>query len=206
LAVNETTKIICMKKYSILLLVTLVITSASFAQSFKFGPKLGANVGKIEGKGYSDSYTLGYHAGVFTEIGLGKKFGIQAEVLYNQINADTVSGFKAIYQNIDQQNFSDPQLNYLSIPLLLSYKPVKILTLQAGPQFGILIDKNRNMLQNGQDAFKKGDLSMLIGAQVNILRVRAYGRYAIGLSNINDINDQEKWTTTGFQLGVGFAF
>ncbi len=195
-----------MKKYSVLLLVALVITAASFAQSFKFGPKLGANVGKIEGKGFSDSYTLGYHVGGFTEIGLGKKFGIQAEVLFNQINGDTVSGFKAIYQNIDQQNFSDPQLNYLSIPLLLTYKPVKILTLQLGPQFGILMDNNKNLIQNGKDAFKKGNLSMLAGAQLNILRVRVYGRYAVGLSNINDIDDQEKWTTTGFQLGVGFAF
>lgn len=195
-----------MKKFSILLLVSLVITSASFAQSFKFGPKLGANVGKIEGKGFSDSYTLGYHVGGFTEIGLGKKFGVQVEVLFNQINGDTVSGFKAIYQNIDQQNFSDPQLNYLSIPLLLTYKPVKILTLQLGPQFGVLMDNNKNLIQNGKDAFKKGNLSMLAGAQLNILRVRLYGRYAVGLSNINDIDDQEKWTTTGFQLGVGFAF
>ena len=195
-----------MKKYSVLLLVAIVIASASFAQSFKFGPKLGANVGKIEGKGFSDAYTLGYHVGGFTEIGLGKKFGIQAEVLFNQINADTVSGFKTIYQNIDQQNFSNPQLNYLSIPLLLTYKPVKILTLQVGPQFGILIDNNKNILQNGKDVFKKGDLSMLVGAQLNVLRVRVYGRYAIGLSNINDIDDQEKWATTGFQLGVGFAF
>lgn len=195
-----------MKKYSVLLLVVMVITSASFAQSFKFGPKLGANLGKIEGKGFSDAYTIGYHVGGFTEIGLGKKFGIQAEVLFNQINGDTVSGFKAIYQNIDQQNFSDPQLNYLSIPLLLTFKPVKIVTLQLGPQFGILMDNNKNLIQNGKDAFKKGNISMLAGAQLNILRVRVYGRYAVGLSNINDIDDQEKWTTTGFQVGVGFAF
>ena len=195
-----------MKKYSVLLLVVMVITSASFAQSFKFGPKLGANLGKIEGKGFSDAYTIGYHVGGFTEIGLGKKFGIQAEVLFNQINGDTVSGFKSIYQNIDQQNFSDPQLNYLSIPLLLTFKPVKIVTLQLGPQFGILMDNNKNLIQNGKDAFKKGNISMLAGAQLNVLRVRVYGRYAVGLSNINDIDDQEKWTTTGFQVGVGFAF
>ncbi len=195
-----------MKKYFFILFVSLFVTSVSFAQSFKFGPKLGANIGKIEGKGFSDSYTLGYHIGGFTEIGLGKKFGIQAEVLWNQVNADTASGFSQVYTNLSQQSLSNPRLNYLSIPLLLTFKPAKILSLQAGPQFGILIDNNKNLIANGKDAFKKGDLSMLVGAQLNIMRIRAYGRYVIGLSNINDIGNQEKWTNTGFQLGVGLAF
>ena len=195
-----------MKKYFLILFVSLFVTSVSFAQSFKFGPKLGANIGKIEGKGFSDAYTLGYHIGGFAEIGLGKKLGVQAEVLWNQINADTASGFSQIYTNLSQQSLSNPQLNYLSIPLLLTFKPAKMLSLQAGPQFGILIDNNKNLVANGKDAFKKGDLSMLVGAQLNIMRVRAYGRYLIGLSNINDIGNQEKWTNTGFQLGVGLAF
>ncbi len=193
-----------MKKYLVILLVTLTASATSFAQ-FRIGPKLGANIGKIDGKGFDEQYKLGYHLGVFAEIPLGKKFGIQPEVLWNQINSDTVSGFSSIYQNLDNQNLSNPQLNYLSIPLLLTYKPVKVLSLQAGPQFGILINKDKNIFQNGKEAFKNGDLSMLFGAQLNILRVRVYGRYAIGLNDISDVTSQEKWTTRGFQLGVGFA-
>lgn len=193
-----------MKKYLVILLVTLTASATSFAQ-FRIGPKLGANIGKIDGKGFDEQYKLGYHLGVFAEIPLGKKFGIQPEVLWNQINSDTVSGFSSIYQNLDNQNLSNPQLNYLSIPLLLTYKPVKVLSLQAGPQFGILINKDKNIFQNGKEAFKNGDLSMLFGAQLNILRVRVYGRYAIGLNDISDVTSQEKWTTRGFQVGVGFA-
>lgn len=193
-----------MKKYLVILLVTLTASATSFAQ-FRIGPKLGANMGKIDGNKFSESYKLGYHLGVFAEIPLGKKFGIQPEVLWNQINSDTVSGFSSVYQNLDNQNLSNPQLNYLSIPLLLTYKPVKVLSLQAGPQFGILINKDKNIFQNGKEAFKNGDLSMLFGAQLNILRVRVYGRYAIGLNDISDVTSQEKWTTRGFQLGVGFA-
>ena len=194
-----------MNKYLLSIIVLFAVSSASFAQSFSIGPKLGANIGKIDGAGFSDKYTLGYHVGAFTEIGFSKKVGIQAEVLWNQINSDTVTGFNAIYQNIDDQNFQNPQLNYLSIPLLLTYKPSKILSLQAGPQFGILLDKNKNLLDNGKEAFKSGDLSMLVGAQLNLLKFRVYGRYAIGLNNINDIGSQQEWKTTGFQLGVGFA-
>jgi len=193
-----------MKKYLVILLVTLTASATSFAQ-FRIGPKLGANIGKIDGKGFDEQYKLGYHFGAFAEIPLGKKFGIQPEVLWNQINSDTVTGFSAIYQNLDNQNLSNPQLNYLSIPLLLTCNPVKVLSLQAGPQFGILINKDKNIFQNGKEAFKNGDLSMLFGAQLNILRVRIYGRYAIGLNDISDVTNQEKWTTRGFQAGVGFA-
>ncbi len=193
-----------MKKSLVILLVAITASSVSFAQ-FRIGPKLGANIGKIDGKGFDEQYKLGYHLGAFAEISLGKKFALQPEVLWNQINSDTVTGFSAIYQNLDDQSLQNPQLNYLSIPLLLTYKPAKILSLQAGPQFGILLNKDKTFLQNGQEAFKNGDFSMLFGAQLNILRVRIYGRYAIGLNNINDLPDQEQWKTTGFQVGLGLA-
>jgi hypothetical protein len=193
-----------MKKSLVILLVAITASSVSFAQ-FRIGPKLGANIGKIDGKGFDEQYKLGYHLGAFAEIPLGKKFALQPEVLWNQINSDTVTGFSAIYQNLDDQSLQNPQLNYLSIPLLLTYKPAKILSLQAGPQFGILLNKDKTFLQNGQEAFKNGDFSMLFGAQLNILRVRIYGRYAIGLNNINDLPDQEQWKTTGFQVGLGLA-
>ncbi|MEN9459453.1 MAG: hypothetical protein RL135_2076, partial [Bacteroidota bacterium] len=73
-------------------------------------------------------------------------------------------------------------------------------------QFGVLINKNDNLLQNGQQAFKSGDFSMVLGAQVNLKVLRVYGRYNIGLQNINDFSDQQKWTNQQVQLGVGLKF
>jgi hypothetical protein len=97
-------------------------------------------------------------------------------------------------------------LNYLSIPLLLTYKLVgSFITLQAGPQFGILLDRNKTLLQNGKEAFKKGDFSLLGGAQVKIAAFRFTGRYGIGLSNINDIDNRDQWKSQGFQFSVGMA-
>lgn len=192
-----------MKKSLVILLVAVILSATSFAQ-FRIGPKLGANIGKIEGSGFNEQFKLGYHLGVFAEIPLGKKFGIQPEILWNQINSDTASGFRSIYSNLDE-NVRNPQLNYLSIPLLLSYKPSKFLSLQAGPQYGILLNRNRTFIDNGREAFKSGDFSLLLGAQLNILSVRVYGRYMIGLNNINDLPNQDQWKTTGFQLGVGIG-
>jgi hypothetical protein len=194
-----------MKKYLIILAVS-IISIGTVAQGIKFGPKVGANMGKIDGAGFSDKYALGYHIGGFVEINFNKKLGIQPEILWNQIKSDTVTGFKAVYQNLLNQNsFNDLQLSYLSIPILLNYRPSKLITLQAGPQFSILIDDGKNLLQNGQDAFKKGDLSLLGGVQLNLLKFRVYGRYAIGLNDISDVGNSEQWKSQTIQVGVGVA-
>jgi hypothetical protein len=76
-------------------------------------------------------------------------------------------------------------------------------SLVAGPQFGILINKNDNLLQNGQSAFASGDFGMVGGLQVNLKVLRIYGRYNIGLKNINDIGQKDKWTNQQIQLGIG---
>jgi hypothetical protein len=144
--------------------------------------------------------------GGFAEIGLGGKIGIQPEVLFNQYQTRADSSFSHIYQNaLDINNYQNVTLNYLSIPLLLTYKVGSLLSLQAGPQVGILIDQSKNLLENGQEAFKSGDFSMVGGAQIHISKIRLTGRYIVGLNNISDINDQNKWKNQGFQLSLGLA-
>jgi hypothetical protein len=93
----------------------------------------------------------------------------------------------------------------LSIPVLLNYNLSNLLALQLGPQFGILIDQNESMLQNGGDAFKKGDFSMIGGLQLKLLKFRVYGRYVIGLNDISNIGDKDQWKSQSIQLGVGVA-
>lgn len=191
-----------MKTTFFLIAAMLLITSAAFSQGLKLGIKAGANIGKIDGKSFREEFKYGYHIGGFAEIKLSKKFALQPEVLWSQVNSDTSSQFSQIYQ---LKNLDNVKLGYLSIPLLLNYKVANFLSLQAGPQFGILVDKSRTTLQNGGDAFKKGDFSMMGGAQIKLANFRIYGRYNIGLSNINDIDNKDKWKSQGFQLGVGLA-
>ena len=139
----------------------------------------------------------------FAEIKLSEKFGLQPEVYFSQVNIDTSSNFSSVYNFKD---LSKVQLKYINIPLLLSFKPNKFVALQAGPQYGILIDKSNTVLQNGQDAFKKGDFSMLAGIQLHFSKVRLYGRYIVGLTDIDDIDNQENWKAQTIQIGLGIAF
>ncbi len=190
-----------------LLLSTVFIVSiflVANAQGFHAGVKLGTNINKIKGQSFSEKFTYGYSAGAFAEIKLGKKLTLQPEVLFNQVNTDTSSQFSQLYK-INAAKISNIKLSYLSIPLLLNYNISKIISLQAGPQFGILIDQNKDLLQNGKSAFKQGDFSLLGGVQVKLAGIRVYGRYAIGLNNINDIDNKDKWKNQSIQLGIGFA-
>lgn len=192
-------------KLSLLLIAVILMTEASMAQ-FNLGIKGGANITKIQGKTFRDEFQYGYHLGGFAEIGLGGKLAIQPEVLFNQYQTTVDSSFKNVYQNaVDFSNYKNVKLNYLSIPLLLNYKVGSLLTLQAGPQIGILIDQSKNLLQNGKEAFKAGDFAMVGGAVINISKLRLTGRYMVGLNNISDISNQEAWKNQGFQLSVGFA-
>lgn len=186
-----------------LFLAVLFLAQASFAQ-FSLGVKAGANITKVDGRSFKDEFRYGYHLGGFATIPIGGRFSIQPEVLFNQFQTKTDSSFSNIYQNALSDG-NNVKLNYLSIPVLLNYKLGSLLTLQAGPQFGVLLDRNKNLLQNGKDAFDKGDLSMLGGAQLGLGKIKLTGRYFVGLNNINDIDNQDQWKAQGWQLSLGLG-
>jgi hypothetical protein len=125
--------------------------------------------------------------------------------MFNQYSTSLDSNYKSIYENVIASNQSKVKLNYLSIPLLLDYKFLGPIHLQAGPQFSVLMSQDKNFLQNGREAFKNGDFSLVAGAQVKLAQLRVTGRYIIGLSNINDIDNQDKWKSQVIQLSLGIA-
>ncbi len=193
-----------MKKAIASAFLVIMIASASQAQSVHIGAKAGANLTKIDGMSFKDGYELGYQLGAFAEIDLGKTLGIQPEVLFSQTNSRFSTSFKDIYGNIILPAGDDKvQLNYLSIPVLLRINASKLLTLHLGPQFSVLIDDHQNLVENGTTAFKSGDLGAVAGAQVNLGSLKVYGRYVVGLSNINEIDNQDKWKNQQVQLGIG---
>lgn len=190
-----------MKSKLILIAISLFITSFTFSQGVHFGLKAGAAIDKITGKSFSQQFAFGYQVGAFVDIKASKKLGVQGEVLFNQVNHDTSSSFSSVYQfnHIDKI-----KLSYLSIPILLNYNIDKYITFQVGPQFSTLINQNVSLLQNGQDAFKKGDVAGVVGLQVKIIKFNFYGRYVFGLNNLDNAGSSDSWKNQSIQLGVGF--
>lgn len=193
-----------MKSIVVSIAIFASFISYSYAQGFSVGIKAGANVNKLTGKSFNEQFTYGYHVGAFAQIKLGKRLELQPEVVFNQVNIDTSSQFSQLYK-INSSTISNIKLNYLSIPLILNYKLSKGFSIQAGPQYGILLDQHKDLLQNGKSAFKDGDFSLLAGMQIKFASFRIYGRYVVGLNNINDIDNKDKWKNQSIQLGVGFA-
>lgn len=174
------------------------------AQGFRFGGKAGANLTKITGKAFKEEYDLGYQLGLFAEIDVSKKWGIQPELLWNQVNTQRASGTNDVFNNW-QDNTGTIQLRYITIPVLLRYNVGKLLTLNLGPQFGILASKDKTLWANSKEAFKEGDLSLVGGVQINLAALRVYGRYNVGLNNINDVGNSDKWKSQQLQIGIGFC-
>ena len=97
------------------------------------------------------------------------------------------------------------KLNYLSIPVLLSFRPIPLLSLQVGPQFGILLNPDEHLVNNAEDAFKNGDVSLVGGAQLNLAALKVGARYVVGLTNINNLqNSDVNWKNQGWQIYAGF--
>ena len=194
-------------KLKLLTLATFILIAHAGMAQFTAGIKAGANITKIEGKSFKQEFRYGYQLGGFAMIGLGQKFALQPEVLYTQTQTRVDSNFRHIYQTAFREvRDGDVKLNYLTIPIMLNYKFIgNFLSLQAGPQFGVLLNKDQNLLENGKQAFKRGDFSMAAGAQVKVSKAVISGRYVVGLNNLNDIGDQNKWKNQAIQLSVGLA-
>ena len=130
---------------------------------------------------------------------------LQPEVLINQYKTALDSSYNNLLGNA-LRGLASVKMEYLSIPVLLNYKlGGGFVSLQAGPQFGILFDRSNSFGQNAQNAFKQGDFSMLGGIQLKAGIFRINGRYFIGLTDINDLTNDSRWKNQGFQLSVGMA-
>ncbi|MEY3559928.1 MAG: hypothetical protein RIS12_361 [Bacteroidota bacterium] len=193
-------------RVSYLLFVSALLISLQSNGQFHVGVKAGANVTKVDGKSFKDEFKSGYMVGGFAEIKLSKKLYLQPELLINQYNTRLDTNYNNLVGNIFN-GMTSVKLDYLSVPILLNYRMGGgFISLQAGPQYGVLIDKNNSILQNAGNAFRNGDLSLLGGVQVKAGAFRINGRYFVGLSNINDITNDSKWKNQGFQLSVGLTF
>ena len=184
-------------------LILLIGVNVADAQSLGLGLKVGANLNKISGQEFSSGYDLGYHVGAFAEIGLGKKLGLQPELLLNQVNTKKASGTQAALSGW-QDNTSSIQLKYLTVPLLLRYNLTKSFALNLGPTFGILMNQDNSTFGNAKEAVKSGDLALTGGVTLNFSSLRVFGRYNIGLNNISDVQNSDTWKTQQLQVGLGY--
>jgi Outer membrane protein beta-barrel domain len=195
-----------MRKAGFLSLAIIVfIVSGIHAQGLHLGLKAGVNLAQVTGRSFNGGYQTGFSGGGFAELKIDSKWDLQPELLYAQTQATTSDEFP---------NASDPQfhgipnrtitLNYINIPVLISYKLLPVLSIQAGPSFGFLMSTSENIMTDNQNAFKTTDFSVVGGAQVNLSKIKLGARYSYGLTDISKVTPTDTWKNQNIQVYIGF--
>jgi hypothetical protein len=191
-----------MKKF-ILLATIFIAFTATAQEKVNIGIKVGQNLTSVNSVAV-DRHSASYHGGITVQIGLTDKISLVPELLLSQTKLSINPSIADVLSD-SRYNPETYHLNYMIVPLLVQVKPFSSLLLQAGPQYGILLDQKKDGKENAQLAFQQGEFSFVGGAKVNLGGFFVYGRYVVGLQNINELQDQAKWRTTQWQLGIGMS-
>jgi hypothetical protein len=174
---------------------------ANAQEKLGIGIKVGQNFTSVNSVAV-DRHSASFQGGVTFQVGINDKISLVPEVLLSQTKLSTNPSIIDVLGD-NRYNPETYHLSYLMVPLLVQVKPFPALLLQAGPQYGILIDQKKDGKENAQLAFKEGEFSFVGGAKVNLGGFFIYGRYVVGLQDISALQDQAKWKTTQWQLGIG---
>ena len=207
-----------MKKLVILFLVCL--STNAFSQGgrndpnsdhenfFRIGAKAGVNINKINGQSYKSGFNYNYLLGVFMQFNFSKKIGLQPEFNFVQSSAEFTNDASTVYDDLFLDGSQKKaKLDYLKIPVLLNINigPSKRVKLQLGPQYGNLFKQTIDSLKSNGNIFKNADWSAVGGLWIQIPFVNLGARYEIGLNNLNDIDNQQRWKSQAIAIFVGFT-
>jgi opacity protein-like surface antigen len=178
-----------------LIVIAIILFSTSFlqAQKARFGVKAGLNLTTIDG--YSDAKMLAsYNAGLFSEIEVTHRIGVQLELMYSAQGAKFEK--------------TTNTLNYVNVPVLFKYYLFNgLFNVQAGPQIGFLVS-SKSDIKNYSDTLNKSDFSFLIGPGYNFtddLSVDA--RYYYSFTQLNKTGNNNLDTRNSvFQINIGYKF
>ncbi|WP_108867237.1 porin family protein [Aquimarina aquimarini] len=170
-----------MKKLFLLAIAVIGFSISSNAQDIKFGFKGGVNFATLNGDDVNDNLDgrTGYHIGAVAQIGLAEKFALQPELLYSA------------------QGIEDTDIDYLNLPVLVKFKFAKLFSIEAGPQFGFVVNDN---VKAGAKP-ESFDLSGAVGAGVEFGPFFGQLRYNFGFT---DVIDNVEAKNSAFQVSVGY--
>jgi len=183
--------------------------NADHENFFRIGAKAGVNINKINGQSYQSGFNYNYLLGVFMQFNFSKTFGLQPEINFVQSSSEFSNDATVIYDDLFLDGSQKKaKLDYLKVPLLLNINvgPSKRVKLQLGPQYGNVLKQTVDSLKSSGDIFKRADWSAVGGLWLQVPFINLGARYELGLSNLNGIDNQQKWKSQAFTIFAGFTF
>lgn len=184
---------------------------------FHIGLKVAGNFANLDGKEWESGYKPGIAGGLFASV-TRNRFGVSAEALFSSVKytGNGVNFYNSVKaSNNNSLQFNNPAdsavhgefaVSYLNIPVLLNVKLAGPLWFQVGPQFGNIIgikDKNK-LLKDAKNLFKSGEVSGVLGLQLNVAKINLGARYVIGLSDMSFASAGSTWKQRTIQLHLGW--
>lgn len=134
-----------MNTKKIILSLLLISSTIGFSQ-IRLGAKAGLNVASLTGEfpAYLNSKSkIGFHAGLTAEIPFKvSKFSLLGELLVSTqgvITERTNDAFDTSIGNVHEEQKQNLKLTNINLPVLLRYRVIKKLSIEAGPQFGYIV-------------------------------------------------------------------
>jgi hypothetical protein len=211
-----------MKKTILLVALAFGMFSAN-AQDISFGAKAGINLASVSGDDTDDlDGRTGFHVGAVAEFSLSEKFSLQPELLYSTQGAKFEE--TAFEQGVTARGEATVKLDYILLPVMAKYYIAEGLSIEAGPQLGVLVSAETELELSGSadgqtvsiteendisDEISSIDLGVNFGLGYKLDNGLNFGaRYNLGLSNINDFegSDDFKNQNSVIQFSVGYSF
>jgi len=175
--------------FAIISLIT--ISSKIQAQGVGLGIKAGANFANQSINTIKQESITGFNGGAYLILAFSEKWAIQPELLYSSQGAELPSTTR--------------EFDYMSIPVLLRWKPISVLSIEAGPQFSKLVGAKIDGA-DVQDEFKNSDFGLAVGATVHLpLGLNAGLRYVWGFTDVSDVQSNPEVKNTVVQLYAGWT-
>ncbi len=154
-------------KTTVLFISILFVINCSYGQ-VSFGIKSGINIATVKDINSDPVNRIGWHAGALANIPIHKKISVQPELLFSS------KGYRYI-GDLNETNKSSIRLNYLTAPILLSYKIDYKTSLFLGPEIGYLLSAyllfpNKEKFNVSNNYPVKLDLGLDIGLSYKIIK------------------------------------
>lgn len=173
-------------------------------------PKAGINISNITGDIlYDKKAKVGLVAGIEAEYGISENFGIDFGVLYSMEGAKAKVGKGAeeggeIGLALVEGKYN---LDYINIPILAQYYPIKGLAIKAGiqPAFNVRHKASVDGQTADLDGVKSFNFSIPVGLSYEYQSFVLDARYNIGLTKLVKDTDQGRNSTFSITIGYKFA-